>query len=157
MANELKADGFRAAMMWHQFSHTGERAALASALTGFEMHGSIVLNGTVGGLNPVVTEYAVRMGARYVSMPTLSGSAYRAVATDYARVATEVAGPVPVIDENGAALPGVHDVLDVVAEHDVVFGLGSSPREAMGVPCDQGAPDREGRRPAAVLRLRPGR
>jgi hypothetical protein len=134
MANELKADGFRAAMMWHQFSHTGERAALASAVTGFEMHGSIVLNGTVGGLNPVVTEYAIRMGARYVSMPTMSGSAYRARATDYGRVATEAAGPVPVVDEDGNAVPGVHEVLEVVAKHDVVFGFGYlGPAEAMGV------------------------
>src|SRR5205823_11443926 len=56
LAQQMKADGFRAAMIWNQFSHTGERATVASTVTGFDMRGSIILNGTVGGLNPIVTE-----------------------------------------------------------------------------------------------------
>jgi Family of unknown function (DUF6282) len=64
LASQMRADGFRATMMWNQFSHTGERATVASGVTGFDMRGSIILNGTVGGLNARVTEHAIRMGAR---------------------------------------------------------------------------------------------
>lgn len=81
---EMKADGFRAALIWNQFSHTGERAKVASTATRFDMLGSIVLDGTVGGVDPIVTEYVMQMGARYVSMPTLSGSAYQARISNYA-------------------------------------------------------------------------
>jgi hypothetical protein len=124
LASQMKADGFRAAMMWNQFSHTGERATVASGVTGFDMRGSIILNGTVGGLNPRVTEHAIRMGACYVSMPTMSGGSYQNRVSDYARAASMLAGSVPVTDESGAVLPAVHDIIDVVNQYDVVLGLG---------------------------------
>jgi hypothetical protein len=124
LAREMKEEGFRAAVHRHQFSPTGDRAQLASAATGFDMRGAVACNGTVGGLNPIVVEHAIRMGAVYVSMPTLSGSAYYPRASDYARAAVTLAGPVPVVDESGAVLPAVHDVLDVVAANDVVLNLG---------------------------------
>lgn len=134
LAAEMKAEGFRAAVHRHQFSATGERATLASSVTGFDLRGAIALNGTVGGLNPIVLEHAIRMGACYVSMPTMSGSAYQARISDYAREASTLAGPVDVLDEDGAVLPAVHEVLEVVRAHDVVFNLGYiKPVEYMAV------------------------
>jgi hypothetical protein len=124
LARRMLADGFASALMWNQFSHTPERATVATGVTGFQMYGSIVLNGTVGGLNPRVTEHAIRMGARYVSLPTLSGAAYQATPSDYALTATRLAGPVPVLDDSGNVLPAVHDIFDVVKEFDTVLGLG---------------------------------
>ena len=134
LGKQMLADGFRAAMMWNQFSHTGERATIASGVTGFDLRGSIILNGTVGGLNPRVTEHAIRMGALYVSMPTMSGGSYQNRTSDYARDASRIAGPVQVVDENGAVVPAVHEIIDVVNQYGVVLGLGYVSRsDAMAV------------------------
>jgi hypothetical protein len=124
LAAEMKRDGFRAAVHRHQFSATGERAKLVSDATGFDMRGAVALNGTAGGLNPIVVEYSIRMGACIVSMPTLSGSRYQARISEYARVAATLAGPVPVVDDRGQVLAAVHDILNIVHDHGVVLNLG---------------------------------
>jgi hypothetical protein len=128
LARQMKEDGFGGAMLWNQFSHTGEIAEIVTGVTGFQLYGSVILNGTVGGVNPHVAEHAIRMGARYVSMPSLSGSAAyladAAAGNGYANEAMRIAGPVRVTDEAGALLPHVHEVLEVVRTYDVALGLG---------------------------------
>lgn len=124
LAAEMKRDGFRAAVHRHQFSATGERAKLASDATGFDMRGAVALNGTAGGLDPIVVEYSIRMGACIVSMPTLSGSRYQSRISEYARAAATLAGPVPVVDDRGEVLPPVHDILKIVHDYGVVLNLG---------------------------------
>ena len=53
----------------HQFS-TVERASLVSRVVdGIQIFGGIVLNETVGGLNPSAVRVALLMGARQVWMP----------------------------------------------------------------------------------------
>jgi hypothetical protein len=126
LARQMQADGFAAAMLWNQFSQTAELATVVTEVTGFRLVGSIILNGTVGGVDARVVEHAIRMGARYVGMPSLSGSAgYRTPAmTSYSNDAKAVAGPVAVTDASGALLPEVHDVIELVATYDVALGLG---------------------------------
>ena len=111
---------------------TANRAAAARRQVP-EVHvfGSIVLNWFVGGLNPVVVEYALRDGAKEVWMPTIHaqrhGEVYN-VLGDYGTFSTSgIKTPVTgirVLDDGGQLLPEVHDILALIAEYDVILGTG---------------------------------
>ena len=105
-------------------SHEGssvERAAIA----GEGVYGGIVLNSAVGGANADAVEVAARLGGRIVWMPTVSSRTHKAGAS-----APELSvhrgfelGPVEVVD-GGELRPEWHDVLDVVAAHDLLLASG---------------------------------
>ena len=100
---------------------TVERAALA----GPGVYGGIVLNSPVGGANPDAVEVAARLGGRMVWMPTVLARTHQAGAA-----APELSvhrgfelRPVDVVDD-GVLRAEWHDVLDVIAAHDLVLASG---------------------------------
>jgi hypothetical protein len=108
---------------------TVERAVLAAQrgeTSGVEVYGGIVLNSPVGGANPDAVEVAARLGGRVVWMPTVSAPAHVASAAspELSVHRTLSFRRVDVLDGAGALLPAWQDVLDVVAEHDLVLASG---------------------------------
>ena len=111
------------------YSSTAERAqVVAAAVPGVVVLGTITLNRSVGGLNPLAVEVAARQGARIVWFPTVSAvneqhevlkaGAHEKVPVWVAfelslREAGLACDPVPVVDDRGALLPEAHEVLDV--------------------------------------------
>lgn len=64
--------GFAGLVMKNHFESTVSRAILARrATSGMKVYGSLVLNRSVGGVNPHAVEVALKMGAKIVWMPTL--------------------------------------------------------------------------------------
>ncbi len=122
------------------YSSTAERAqVVAAAVPGVVVLGTITLNRSVGGLNPLAVEVAARQGARVVWFPTVSAvneqhEVLRAgvhenvpvwVAFELSlREAGLTCEPVPVLDDRGALLPEAHDVLDVIARNGLVLCTG---------------------------------
>ena len=106
-------------------SHEGSTVERAAAVGRDGVYGGVVLNSAMGGANPDAVEVAARLGGRVVWMPTVSSATHKAGA----------AGPelnvhqgfelrlVEVFD-GSTLLPGWHDVLDVVAAHDLVLASG---------------------------------
>src|SRR4051794_14552608 len=138
---ELGLAGF--GLMSH-YTATAERAAVVNAAVGAPLAvGSVVLNHAVGGLNATAVEVAARQGARIVWLPTVSAlgefakveSAQSANVPVWVRFERELreAGatprPVPVLDASGAPLPGLLEVLRVVAAHGLVLNTGHLARE----------------------------
>jgi hypothetical protein len=132
------------------YTATVERAAVVTAARPrVRALGTITLNHAVGGLNATAVEVAARQGARIVWLPTVSAPAEHAEVegTDPAgkvpvwvrfelglRSAGVSPGPVPVLDEDGAPLPALLEVLEVVAHHDLVLATGHlSRREIFAV------------------------
>ena len=108
---------------------TVERAVLAAQRgesSGVTVVGGIVLNSPAGGANPDAVEVAARLGGRVVWMPTVSAPAHIAsAASAELSVHKNLAfRQVDVLDEAGGLLPAWHDVLDVVAAHDLVLASG---------------------------------
>jgi hypothetical protein len=117
-----RAVGFDTVVLKAHEGSTVERAAAA----GDGVYGGIVLNSPVGGANPDAVEVAARLGGRVVWMPTVSARTHKAGARS-----PELAvhrgfelGPVDVVDGAGVLLPEWHDVLDVVAAHDLLLASG---------------------------------
>ncbi len=108
---------------------TVERAALAAGrpeTEGVRVVGGIVLNSPTGGANPDAVEVAARLGGRVVWMPTVSAPAHvaSAAAPELSVHRTLSFRQVDVLDDAGALLPAWHEVLDVVAAHDLVLASG---------------------------------
>ena len=82
----------------------------------FTMFGSITLNDAVGGLNPVATETALKMGAKVIWLPT-TGAAnhHRAYGKE---------GGIECLDADGNVTPAVDAIISIAKQYDVVLGTG---------------------------------
>jgi hypothetical protein len=109
-------------------AHEGSTVERAAAVGGADagVYGGIVLNSPVGGANPDAVEVAARLGARVVWMPTVSARTHKAGAASpelSVHRGFEL-GVVDVLSEDGTLLPAWHDVLDVIAAHDLLLASG---------------------------------
>jgi Family of unknown function (DUF6282) len=127
LAREAAAAGVAAVVHRHHYCSTAESTAVVRAATGFPLFGAIELSDSVG-MNPYAVDLALRFGAVWVSVPTLSAAAFRpglkARRSAYTDALLFGAGEQVVLDEHGAVLPEVADVVKLVAEAGVVLGLG---------------------------------
>jgi len=93
-----------------------------------ELFGGVVLNYSVGGLNPEAVISAYRLGGKYVWLPNLDANHHRKV------VGQSEGQGIDVIDENDNVVPKMNEILDLVAEADMVLGIcHQSTRERLAV------------------------
>lgn len=128
VARECTAAGITAAVHRHHFSETTGRSSLVQSVSWFSLLGAIVLNESVGGINPTAVEVALRSGAVWVNLPTLSTAHFRASLggkpPEVQGVLGLGSGSIRLIDEAGEILPEVHEVAELVRDSDAVLGLG---------------------------------
>ena len=146
LAARCRAVGLAGFALKSHYTATAERAQVVSAaVEGVRAIGTITLNASVGGLNPLAVEIAAREGARIVWMPTVD-SVNEASERDreyppgskvplWVRVQQELrehgveGDPVPVVDADGRPLPALISVLAVVARYGLVLATGHLGRD----------------------------
>jgi len=140
IAKQARDVGYRGLLYKIHLWLNADTAELASRLVpGIAVFGGIVLNWTVGGLNPQAVEAAIMMGAREVWMPNIHAStsgkakvlskdelrshAYRHLLPDpfQKRLLREVPR-IQLIDENGNLVPVMYDIIELIAEAEVILG-----------------------------------
>jgi len=122
--------GLRAIVLKCHSERTTSRAYLTNQLVpGIKVLGGIVLNRAVGGINPAAVESALQLGAKQVWMPTVDAANHAATfgstgAYDKQRSTVARAGDtgIRILDETGALLPEIYEILDLVAERNVILG-----------------------------------
>ncbi len=120
----------------HDSLTTGRAYYVNKMVEGVRAFGGIVLNRSVGGLDPHVVQAAIHYGARVIWMPS-NHSQWHAEyfkTSDYpqlGRPRKQLPGPgVTVLDGDGQLKPEVLTILDLVAEADVCLATGHlSPQE----------------------------
>jgi len=118
LAHEAAAAGLRAVLLKSHHTLTADRATIAEKHVGrVRVFGGLALNQAVGGLNPAAVEAALALGARQIWMPTLDAANHR-------RAKGGGDGGITILDETGALLPVVFDILSLIAEQDVILGTG---------------------------------
>ena len=128
-ASRLAAEaGLRAVLLKNHFTMTADRAALAMGqVDGLEIFGGLVLNRSVGGINPeAVRQMATFSGGRgkVVWLPTF----------DAEHAVTRAGGDAGFVSvlEDGEPVPAVLEVFELLAEHDLTLAMGhSSPGEVL--------------------------
>ena len=104
--------------------------ALEPEFNALEVYGAIALDHGVGGLNPDALETALRIATRVVWMPTFDSIWSRIT---FGRFNSKGA-PITVLDDSGALLPVVHELLDLIHQHDALLCTGHlSPEETAAI------------------------
>jgi len=95
---------------------------------GVAMFSSLVLNNTCGGFNPAAVDYHLKMGAKLIYMPTAHAANHIRSNHRGGRLKSNVQLRKPralsPVDENGALLDSVLEILDMIAEHDAILSSG---------------------------------
>ncbi len=125
LAREAGRAGLRAILIKNHQSSTVERAWLASKVAPeIRVFGGVVLNETVGGLNPAAVRLALQWGAKQVWMPTRSAQNHRA--------RHEQPGGLTVLRADGQLRPEAEEILRLMAEGDAILGTAHlSPEEGV--------------------------
>ena len=134
------------------YTSTAERAAVVNAVKpGTRALGTLVLNNAVGGLNATAVEVAARGGARIVWLPTVSAPGEFAEVEHFdpdgkvpvwvrfeleLRAAGAHPHPVAVLDEDEKPSAELHEVLEVIAAHQLVLATGHLSRAEIEVVVD---------------------
>lgn len=108
--------------------------ALQPEVPDVRLYGAIALDHTVGGLNPDALEAALRIGTSVVWFPTFDSAWSR---VQYGRWNSHAEG-ITIVEGGprggGALRPVVHELLDLIAEHDVTLCSGHvSPEETLAL------------------------
>ncbi|MHB8654148.1 MAG: DUF6282 family protein [Terriglobia bacterium] len=128
VARLAKSRGMRALVLKNHFEPTASLAYIVrKEVPGIEIFGGIVLNRTVGGINPAAVEHMVMVKGgwgRVVWMPTFDA--------EHDTLSPEHHGPrVPVL-KDGELLPAVKDVIALAAKYKLTLETGhSSPEEGL--------------------------
>lgn len=121
----------------NHYSSTAERAAnIRKLYPECDAVGSIVLNNSVGGINPIAVEMAIRSGAKIIYMPTTDGAYEQDMVFNktpenklpfWAKLIFKLRDEgiefpgITIMDESGKLKKNVIEVLDIIAKHDVIL------------------------------------
>jgi hypothetical protein len=115
----------------HDASTTGRAYYVNRMYPGVESIGAVVLNRSVGGLNPYVVEAAIQYGARVVWMPSNHAKHHAEYFSmpeypQFGRVRKQLAGEgITVFEDDGQTLkPQARTICELVAENDVALATG---------------------------------
>jgi hypothetical protein len=127
LACQAQEMGMRAIVVKNHFGSTAGRARLATDETGFPVFGAIALNHTVGGLNRHAVDFALKMGARVVWLPTLHARNFlenKSHARSVAQALEEGLEGIYLLHDDGRLVEALFPILDLVARWDAVLATG---------------------------------
>ena len=87
----------------------------AEAPRPFNVYGGVVLNWSVGGLNPIAAETSAKLGAKILWLPSHD-------AAHHMRVLEEGQG-IEVLDKNDKVLPELIEIFKIIARYDMILDL----------------------------------
>src|ERR1700749_1391675 len=124
VARHAASLGLRAISLKCHPERTTSRAYLAQQMVpGIQIVGGIVLNRSVGGINPAAVESALQLGAKNVWMPTVDAANHArtfgstgSYDKQKSTVAKSTDTGIEVFSDDGAPIEGLIDVLDLTAE-----------------------------------------
>jgi hypothetical protein len=143
---DCAAAGFRALVYKDHFYLGTPHAILLEKLfpdTGVRLFSGIALNNAVGGINPHAVDHAAKIGARIVWMPTLSAENHIRQASGQAKTfpktSQKMLDPIPLsaLDGNGKVSDATKQVLDIIAEADIILAGGHLPASELHLVFDE--------------------
>jgi hypothetical protein len=140
LIEDIKSAGMAGVVIKAHEGQSVDRAALIRAKEpDLHVYGGLVCNYFTGGLSPIAVDAAIRLGAKVIWMPTISAEQHL---SDFAKKKSRVLSAdrpltlpkhgLKIWDENRKILPEVHEILELIAEANIVLATGHiSPEEVM--------------------------
>ncbi|WP_182422335.1 DUF6282 family protein [Aureimonas sp. ME7] len=134
--------GFRALLFKDHFYVGMPHSIILQTLfqgEGLELFSGIALNNASGGINPHAVDHAIALGAAIVWMPTLSAANHLADAgkqtKTFPKTTRRMLPPLPlsVLDANGELTDDTKQVLDLIAEADIILSGGHLSAAELGL------------------------
>jgi hypothetical protein len=127
--------GFRALLYKDHFYLGVSHCAILEKLvpTDVKLFSGIALNNASGGINPHAVDHAAKIGAKIVWLPTLSAKNHidqaEGAAKNFPKTAKKMLEPIPLsaLDGNGEVSDATKQVLDIIAEADIILAGGHLP------------------------------
>jgi hypothetical protein len=131
--------GMAGVLIKSHYVSTADRAALVNeVVTGTRCIGSVPLNHSLGGLNPIAVDVAGRAGARLVWFPTVDAQnevayqkgnpegkrAYWYTMQQVIQQQGIYKPPFSILAEDGSLVQAAREVLEVIAAHDMIMATG---------------------------------
>lgn len=119
--------GLRAMVLKCHHENTVSRSYFANgAVEGIDVFGGIVLNSYVGFANPAAVDVALKLGGKFVWMPTVDAAYHAEVhggtGTLVGLSGGRTGGPTyTVLDDDGRLKPEILEIIGMIAEHDAVL------------------------------------
>jgi hypothetical protein len=155
VARAAREVGFRALVIKsHNFPTAARAQMVQKEVRGIDVFGSLVLNLSMGGLNPVAVETAIKYGAKQIYMPTVDSTNHPSLTggeigqhgkglvvqgglSEY----TKKHPRLRLVDAKGQLLPEVHEILRMIAATNIILNCGHVSYEEMErlVPAAQAA------------------
>ena len=148
LARKFEELGMAGFVLKSHYGSTAERASVVrAAVPGVDVRGALALNRAVGGINPLAVEIAAREGARTVWLPTVDsvnesheregggGRGGQSKVPVWVKLQLELREqgieipPVHVVDDGGAVLPELREVLGMIARHGMLLATGHLARD----------------------------
>jgi len=133
VAEDARKYGMRAVVLKEHHGFTADRMYFVRKLVqGIEVYGGVVLNNAVGGINPFAVDAAIKLGAKIVWFPTLSSKNHldQMGSPDFGKSMKQASTlkieekPITVFDSKSHLLPEVYEVIDLIAQADIVLATG---------------------------------
>jgi hypothetical protein len=131
---DAAAAGFRAVLYKDHFYPGMAHAIMLEKLFpehGVRLYSGVALNNASGGINPHAVDHAIKLGGKIVWMPTLSAANHIKVlasgnAKTFPKTTQKMLDPKPLtaLDANGKLTDETKQVIDLVAEADIILAGG---------------------------------
>jgi hypothetical protein len=128
VALQSKEIGLRAVLFKSHFTTNADRIImLRKNIEGIRLFGSIILNKSVGGVNPEAVFTALNLGAKRVEMPTVDSKKHiQTLGRTYpwSKVQLPKIEGISILDSNGDLIPEIREVADLVAAYGAILCTG---------------------------------
>jgi hypothetical protein len=128
VALQSKEIGLRAVLFKSHFTTNADRVImLRKNIEGIRLFGSIILNKSVGGVNPEAVFTALNLGAKRVEMPTVDSKKHiQTLGRTYpwSKVQLPKIEGISILDSNGDLIPEIREVADLVAAYGAILCTG---------------------------------
>jgi hypothetical protein len=128
VAQQAEEIGMRAVLFKSHFTTNADRVyMLRKRFDGIGLYGSVVLNKSVGGINPEAVFAALNLGAVRVEMPTVDSRQHiQKLGRTYpwSKIQLPETEGITILDEGRNLIPEVRQVAELVAAHDAILATG---------------------------------
>lgn len=147
LALEARGRGMRAVLIKaHEHDTSGRAALVRRQVPGIDAYGGVVLNPSVGGLNPEAVDQSIKLGGRMVWMPTLGaqhhieffgGSHFGSAMRQRESSREPPSRGITILDERARVVPAVREILKLIVAADICLSTGHLSRSEIHALVDE--------------------